>query len=651
MIQLTDSYDLTEINVISGGVDTNTVDSEELHIIDSVSGKVKTIPLKLSQLNTYWKRLLRMYYIASIGGYVDSKNTLRHRSSTATVKAIAIRRFATYIADYSTDIPLTQWTMKKVDDLLCKSLKKELDVMDWNERDRLVQSRSNHLDAPILSMGSISMIFSILERSKLFYDKGLLPSGIMIDLPKKTIKNAISGDLDRLGISYGSYLRGGSNDSIPTHIAMIMLSDAISTLRGYKYEIVSTFFEFSRSNKATIPKKRFNIFPLNNDITDPKFHFRNELYNKLNKITTPEDIDISTLTATGFSELCDEVREASLVIFLCLTGVRKSEFLSIKAGDHKKNKRGDWVFDSDIDKTQYGIAETRVMSGLVAEACDALINMSYHDKIKHKLPLFCHSDGQMYTFEIPQGDHEYHGWTSSGLNKRLSAIYNKTVAKHGESLRAECPKISPHMFRHSFAEFAIRRFDGNVLEALRQHYRHAAGSYFTMRYAGQKLRPEVEEQIEKDYLYEMIKRYTEAGFDDTFVGKTALKIKKLVGNNVEVVSPKEMHHLIANATDLVASFTPHDYGFCVLWYDQMHLAKCINPKTGLPEIKGGHFTICPGCPNNLIEKVSHKESIIHKVLSHQSFLDRYPIKTGQVYENSKQAVKNGQKTLKEMEAV
>ena len=352
-----------------------------------------------------------------------------------------------------------------------------------------------------------------------------------------------------------------------------------------------------------------------------------------------------------FNNVCEEIHQASLVIFLCLTGVRISELVTVDGRYYRKETDGCWTFDSRLEKTNHGISEVRTMAGLVAEACDALMAVSYIDKSKADTTLFSpHYRGnylkvaQSGSSKIPQIKRPV-----TFNRTQLSKAYQKLIDKYGHHILAECPKVTPHMFRHTFAEFTIRRFDGDVLEAIRQHYRHAAGSYFTMRYAGNKLKPEVEERIEKAYLKEILMKFSDLKFEDDFVGKAALKIKQIVRAQTHTASPEKIAEIIENLSDEIEGITPHSYGVCVAFKDQMHLAKCKNPKSGLPEYDNGSFDICPGCPNHLSNKLSNKENIVQMVISHKDFLANYPLKSSKAVKISTQAIENGERILKEME--
>ena len=132
-----------------------------------------------------------------------------------------------------------------------------------------------------------------------------------------------------------------------------------------------------------------------------------------------------------------------------------------------------------------------------------------------------------------------------------------------------------------------------------------------------------------------------------FSGPIALHIKKqikashLIGNADEIdaaidVIADEFEHIIA-----------HEWGFCVLRKVSKAEAKCLDRKTGLPDVLGrSSFRNCSGCPHRLSHR-SQKKDIYRIGLSHQHFIDNYPLP--RVTENSKVIVKRCEIMLQEME--
>src|SRR5690606_14175018 len=70
------------------------------------------------------------------------------------------------------------------------------------------------------------------------------------------------------------------------------------------------------------------------------------------------------------------------------------------------------------------------------------------------------------------------GFVASSLFKNIDLFLNPFLA---DDLKIK--EFNIHSVRHAWAEFALRRFDGDAVpELVRLHFRHHFGSYMTRRY-------------------------------------------------------------------------------------------------------------------------------------------------------------------------
>jgi hypothetical protein len=344
------------------------------------------------------------------------------------------------------------------------------------------------------------------------------------------------------------------------------------------------------------------------------------------------------------------------VIFLTLTGIRISELASICAEDYEQKNDGTWVFKSSLIKTNMGLMEVRSMSGLVAEAADILCKISYVTKKgrtdSKRLPLFgvyflawdLNTDNDIR--DVARGEKE------SSLRGHLNGYYKKFIDKYGQAFEDMCPSVHPHRFRHSWAEFALRRFEGDVFEAIRVHFRHSYNSQFTHRYTDGKLSEEIKSDIERKYLRELIERMAGDDKDDEFVGATALYIKRFVNSDeFKCLEPSEVDGYIDDLCDEFESLIAHEYGFCLVRKETRNQAKCLDKTTGIPILENGSFELCSGCINSLHSCKSNKESITRIATSHQNMIASFPFTDSTAVKESKATLTRASKILSQMQEV
>ena len=322
------------------------------------------------------------------------------------------------------------------------------------------------------------------------------------------------------------------------------------------------------------------------------------------------------------------------------------------------------MFDSELIKTNHGIKEVREMHGMVAEAANTLVELSYISKRgrsnKEKLPLF---GRYFYANDFNKNEsfrRNRRSTKENAIRQRLNGIYSHFLERHPE-FEEYCSAIHPHRFRHTWAEFALRRFEGNVFEAIRRHFRHSYGSYFTTHYVFGKLTDEVRDQIEKEYLKEILSKLAtenvQATMDDNFKrdlhGKVAYYISKAM--DVTVLTEAEIDDFVDAMAEEFESITAHEYGYCLVRKDMKHLAKCIDKKTQTPVLQNGCFELCSGCINFVSSKCSNKESITRIAVSHQNMIANFTNLMGDsvkssAIDTSRQTLKRAEEMLDEMEA-
>jgi integrase len=480
--------------------------TENLLIVrDIIANKDVSVDLFHPSLTSELQFWIKDCFVSLCGGWSNSTTqTLSARKGTVMNLRSALLRIGVWASECHPSTPMSQWTESHVKELLVDSLHNNI---AWSDDVRVGKSASGPNNR-----GSLEAIYGILVKSRRFKLRGKLTDGISFDFPKNFFENSLEEGLQIYKVSFDEWLSGSGYESIPLPVAMAMLSDAIATIKDKTTLFLIDYFTFQRSEQAIETACLFNTKNFDRYCRgewtkgSQKSRYRAEaLKNIIRKHYGPEVNGFPIFTEKELSNHCADIYDACLVIILCLTGFRISEVSSLCGDDYHIESDGTWVVDSEILKTNLGISELREMHGLVAEAAQTMVDLSYVTKRscsnKVKIPLF----SRTYYRRNQKGKYQVRGncATVSGLYSRLNKLYIRFLQRHPE-LETQCSKIHPHRFRHTWAEFALRRFEGNVFEAIRRHFRHSFGSYFTTHYTFNKLSDEVRDQIEKEYLKEIL---------------------------------------------------------------------------------------------------------------------------------------------------
>jgi len=248
-------------------------------------------------------------------------------------------------------------------------------------------------------------------------------------------------------------------------------------------------------------------------------------------------------------------------------------------------------------KTNNSIKTVRHIAGLAAEAYDAM----------HQLKLREVDDDNMFqqpTFQwsTPSNEQIYTHGNYQTISIRLKEFAEHIAKKYGEEFDYS---VSPHKFRHTFAEFALRRFDGDVIEAIRQHYRHAYGSFMTGRYARRKIKEALADAndaklldellksnspIVQEYFKELIERAVNG---EELYGQTGRWIMSRV-EGIDVLDPETANEIIKEFDGTIET---HEYGICMIRKESKMQAKCFDRDTGTANTSEASFSLCGSCAN------------------------------------------------------
>jgi len=637
----------------------NRLTENEFKVHDIVAHQDFNVDLYNSALTPTYQFLIKELFVCLCGGWNNTElQTLSARKGTVKNWRTALLRIGIWASNNYPDLPMSRWTEIHVKKLL-------LDILE----NKIVWSDQISDNAP-LGRGPVENAYLILRQSRKYKLKGILSDGLGFNFPKNFMQTSLEEKLKSYNISYHYFIKGGGYESIPLPIAMSLLHNADKILKDKKTFFLIDYFKYQRSNQAfsaeLISNKVFDRYCQGEQRKINKNNILGRMDSLKNVIGQHYDGEVSAFpfSMRDLAKHCEDVYDACIIIFLCLTGIRVSELASLCADDYKVEIDGTWVFNSELLKTNHGISETREMHGLVAEAAQIMVDLSYIVKRKRvdkiEIPLF-----GRYFYVNDWNNHDHFRRTNrteseSSFWGRLNRTYDEFIQQHPE-FESHCSSIHPHRFRHTWAEFALRRFEGNVFEAIRRHFRHSYGSYFTTHYVFGKLTDEVRDQIEKEYLKEILTKLAtenvQATLDDNFKRDLHGKVAYYIGKSMDVtvLTETEIDDFVDDMAEEFESITAHEYGYCLVRKDMKHLAKCIDKKTQTPVLQNGCFDLCSGCINFVSSKDSNKDSITRIAVSHQNMIANFTNLMGDnvkssAIDASKQTLKRAEEMLDEMEA-
>jgi len=575
--------------------------------------------LGLHPKSVFWLKLAIRHEFKSL-----SDGSILLNESELSKFLIFNQKLLTYAEQHHPDMRLNEWAQWDIDKFIMA----------------LLFSKSDSATRTIKAAGSKLISKKVFDRYLLEIDRNhkRFTKGMMDGFQFPVHRNRVFSDAQKLILEtnddYADWLDGGTWGRVPLEVAMLLLQHCISIIRSPETILLLTMYEVSREcENAPYPASMANVlsdhlsFRVKNGAFKHELqpHFRINIHINHPKLLSALDMKLKEFSSEGV-ELKDwpflsqgeyvshfkRVYTASFVIFLTITGARWSELIQLSANSIVKEPDGKYVFISGIEKTNHGIETVRDITGLAAEATDILLAMSTSDKVKGGDSLFT---GQMV---FSNKEFEPRTWSLVGSHtttkNNLNSLFSEFLSAYPlfEEIHSN---ISPHQFRHSFAEFALRRFDGNVIAAIRDHFRHSIGSYMTRRYTDRKvIEKDFPVNLNREYIGEIIMRYIED--KEVLHGPVGKFIRQRI-NEIDIASPQDVQDLIDEFED---DLVVHEYGICLIRHKTKALSKCWNPKTATPETTNSNFRLCSGCANRLTLDCQ-KENIERLGFSAQGHLD------------------------------
>lgn len=316
------------------------------------------------------------------------------------------------------------------------------------------------------------------------------------------------------------------------------------------------------------------------------------------------------------------VRYAALTVMLCLTGSRSwSEICNMRNKDvvADTDNPESVFYTTPIKKTNHGIEEVRVTHSLLKEAADTLklcrLNLDEN--------IYLFSNDFLGIQQVSSLDNPTR-LSSSQMTEVFKRYYARFTEAHPE-LGKEHPDIKVHQFRHTWAEFALRMFEGNVTEEIRRHFMHSYGSYMTQAYTFNKLKSEIADDLVRKYLREIlgrivgeeIKSRVDEEFEKDLQGIAVEYLSKSV-NNVAVTSDTLDDFLDDMAVQYV-HVKAHEYGYCLSRVATIKHNNCFDEETGMPDYDGACYSTCVGCVSFCASKTNNEAALIRQSIAHQEF--------------------------------
>jgi integrase len=631
----------------------NNVGDKHWYIEDNVSGEIVRYDWSKVGVPEDEVENAQNYLIVYFGGYQDSANRIIFRINTAQQVFVTITRIYTYKKNFIKK-PFRKWSLSDLTEMVQHYLRREL------QKDFDLKSED------FMGRGPIANLCNHIEMIKNHYQLGLISDGFDTNTPVSLLEHICKDYLESYGVNFSQWRLGGSHGEVPTATAILFLGFCIKILESSETKMLLAWYKYAQNDAVWVSQffpgyrnRRETVFDEFIRMGEKTPYIKKDTVEKFTRIKQSLEIAKGTpikrfpwSSVEEVSKSSSKVYGACVSILLMLTGARLSEIHSIRVGWFNQDSKGNWVFKSGILKTNYGIGTVRSLSGLNAIAYEILCDLSYVDKRNIEDE---HLTTERYKKTRYYDDVKKLTSTSTVRNS-LKDTFAEFLEANSEDMKIEIVqglpkgKVTPHMFRHSWAAFALRRFDGDVLEEIRHHFRHCFGSYHTRRYVVGKLTPNQQRSLEQEYLKEIFERISKD--ESSFVGPIAIELKKIINENVNVVGIDELDQIeskLNEFSDDVVRVVAHEWGLCVLKRSTASNAQCFDKTAKIALVdEGSSFEKCTRCIHRITNS-SNKEDILRIGLSHQDYLKNYPINLPALKKASEVALKNAERIIKEIE--
>ncbi|MDI1330145.1 hypothetical protein [Pseudomonas sp.] len=479
-------------------------------------------------------------------------------------------------------------------------------------REKMVKLTLDDGSVVVYSPTTLNSMYLIFSISHELYLKGMVSDGISYSPTKVHRRKVMEPLLESSETSFEEWLAGTSMNSVSPAIASIMLGQSITILESDETKIARCFFRAWRKypSNPTIWFRKGEAWP--HDRLERFFHKEtaydtpeSELARQLQSEGLGYVRKLPWKNQTALTAYCKLVCSVVMNVTLTQTGHRVSEIESLLSDAWEK--RGEDIYMKEaIEKTLGGIKVLRHLPKLSAQAAATLWDLSYLDPHLNSIPLFhrCFS----YTLaEAIINNKETKEWLErkskfgyNALRVWLHNYYRDRIVPLNPEILTEQQSVTPQQFRHSWAEFSLRRFDHRVEPKIREHFLHK-DKRSTRNYTQRKMQGSVRYTLEHNYLSEIVTNIANGDISDDYVGPAFVRIRKEI-DKLRILYPGELVQQIEELVESVERVAVFEWGYCILFEDAKRNSQCHDAFTGLPNIEGfstpERCSKCPNCMSN-----------------------------------------------------
>jgi len=461
---------------------------------------------------------------------------------------------------------------------------------------------------------------------------GKIPDGLSFLFDGKFKRDAMVPLIENCDATYAEWSASGSYGSVPLAINSLILGNSINIVESEKTLVAVCFFRAWKKSPRHVAGCFRSATKSGRDILQDHSTRRcllgSILTEEFAKVGLVHIAELPWSSVAEFTSYCRLVGKACMTILLSLSGHRLGELISVNSTDWEY--RNDEMFvKEEIEKTLDSIKIPRHFSRLCEVAIRTFWNLSYVDVDIHKMPLFHRGYSSVLAKIICKGGnvqqwiYSYAAMNDNTLREWLDDYYKCEVIPLCPEIKNIHPKIGPHQFRHSWAEFALRRFDDNVEAKIREQFLHKSYAS-TRKYTDGKLKESVRYALEHDYLTEIVNRIAENPLRKDFMGPAYLRVKKAL-QKLRILHLSDVEKYIEEIVESVENFLAFEWGFCVMFRDAKNHAKCHDRFTGFPNPVGrGCVQLCTSCPNSM-NNLAQRDELIRIAYCHTNIAETHPV--------------------------